>query len=91
MTVAFVSLDLLGFPNSHTPKWPVVLGGIIPETDIPRLMDLGVDAVFGPGSDVLDMTAKLLQLIERRHAAIEPDSPNKEPRPQISLLVSPPD
>lgn len=82
--------DLLGFLASQ-PQWPVVLGGIIPEMDIPRLMDLGVDAVFGPGSDVLDMTAKLLQLIQRRHAAIKPDAPNTAPRPQIRLLVSPPD
>ena len=67
--------ELLGFLTSQPQKWPVVLGGIIPETDIPRLMDLGVDAVFGPGSDVLDMTAKLLQLIERRHTAIKPDAP----------------
>ncbi|MCD6474977.1 MAG: cobalamin B12-binding domain-containing protein [Anaerolineaceae bacterium] len=29
---------------------PVFVGGIIPEDDIPLLLDMGVSAVFGPGS-----------------------------------------
>ena len=29
---------------------PVFVGGIIPEDDIPSLLDMGVSAVFGPGS-----------------------------------------
>ena len=35
----------------------VLLGGIIPETDLPRLKELGVDGVFGPGTPIGDITA----------------------------------
>jgi methylmalonyl-CoA mutase C-terminal domain/subunit len=29
----------------------VIVGGVIPEEDIPALRELGVEAVFGPGTD----------------------------------------
>jgi methylmalonyl-CoA mutase C-terminal domain/subunit len=35
----------------------VVVGGIVPDVDVPRLLDAGVDAVLGPGAsndDVVD-------------------------------------
>jgi methylmalonyl-CoA mutase C-terminal domain/subunit len=31
---------------------PVFLGGIIPDEDIPQLKEIGVTAVFGPGSSI---------------------------------------
>ncbi|MCK5923302.1 MAG: cobalamin B12-binding domain-containing protein [Methylococcales bacterium] len=31
---------------------PIFLGGIIPEDDIPAMKELGVTAVFGPGSSI---------------------------------------
>lgn len=31
---------------------PVFLGGIIPEEDIPQLKEMGIAAVFGPGSSI---------------------------------------
>ena len=30
---------------------PVFLGGIIPDADIPRLLELGVTKIYGPGTD----------------------------------------
>ena len=33
----------------------VIVGGIIPDEDIPKLKDIGVKAVFGPGSKVADV------------------------------------
>jgi len=33
----------------------VLIGGIIPEQDIPRLKDLGVAAVFGPGTSMTEI------------------------------------
>ncbi|MDF3065887.1 MAG: methylmalonyl-CoA mutase [Polyangiaceae bacterium] len=42
----------------------VVLGGIVPAEDRERLRDLGVKAVFGPGSALPDMAAELLGLLE---------------------------
>ncbi len=34
---------------------PVVAGGIIPDTDIPRLREAGIYAVFGPGTPLADV------------------------------------
>jgi methylmalonyl-CoA mutase len=42
----------------------VVLGGIVPAADRERLQQLGVKAVFGPGSALPDMAAELLTLLE---------------------------
>jgi methylmalonyl-CoA mutase len=43
----------------------VVLGGIVPAEDRERLRQLGVKAVFGPGSALPEMAAQLLSLLER--------------------------
>jgi methylmalonyl-CoA mutase len=42
----------------------VVLGGIVPAEDRERLRQLGVKAVFGPGSALPSMAAELLTLLE---------------------------
>ncbi len=48
----------------------VIAGGIIPETDIPALRDMGIEAVFGPGT----MTREIVDFI--RNAMAE----RREPR-----------
>jgi len=42
----------------------VVLGGIVPAEDRERLLQLGVKAVFGPGSALPDMAGQLLAVLE---------------------------
>jgi len=42
----------------------VVCGGIIPPRDHEVLIGLGVAAVFGPGARIVDMAARLLDLLE---------------------------
>lgn len=37
----------------------VILGGIIPETDLPKLKQMGVTGVFGPGTPIGDIVAFL--------------------------------
>ncbi|HEX2877482.1 MAG TPA: methylmalonyl-CoA mutase [Polyangiaceae bacterium] len=44
----------------------VVLGGIVPAQDREHLLQLGVKAVFGPGSSLPGMAAELLGLLERQ-------------------------
>jgi methylmalonyl-CoA mutase, C-terminal domain len=39
----------------------VFVGGIIPETDIPNLLALGVNAVYGPGTDTQTVAADIYQ------------------------------
>ena len=42
----------------------VVLGGIVPDSDRQRLSELGVKAVFGPGSALPEIAAQLLALLD---------------------------
>src|SRR5690606_36564151 len=44
----------------------VVCGGVIPRQDYQFLLDQGVAAVFGPGSNVLDAARAVLDLLEGR-------------------------
>ena len=46
-------LELLKSQNQDNVK--VLLGGIIPDDDLPKLKDLGVSAVFGPGTNTQDI------------------------------------
>jgi methylmalonyl-CoA mutase cobalamin-binding domain/chain len=46
----------------------VLVGGIIPEDDIPKLRAMGVAHVFGPGTPLPDIVAFLRQRSEASHA-----------------------
>ncbi len=46
----------------------VVVGGIIPETDVPALEAAGVARVFGPGSSLADIGAWLHEALAARSA-----------------------
>ena len=64
MTLVPRILDLMKHANlGHVG---VLLGGIIPEADIPKLVALGVAKVFGPGTSLDDIVAFLKQPREPR-------------------------
>lgn len=44
----------------------VVVGGVIPADDVPKLHDLGVAAIFPPGTLVSEIAAKLTELGQTR-------------------------
>ena len=46
----------------------LLVGGIIPEGDIPKLLDMGVARVFGPGTPMEDIVAYLREQSEARRA-----------------------
>jgi methylmalonyl-CoA mutase, C-terminal domain len=46
----------------------VMIGGIIPEGDIPKLMQMGVARVFGPGTPLPDIVAFLQERGQTAHA-----------------------
>ena len=46
---------------------PVIVGGIIPAEDIPKLEEIGVKAVFGPGSGSKEIVDTISTILE--HAA----------------------
>jgi methylmalonyl-CoA mutase C-terminal domain/subunit len=45
---------------------PVVVGGVIPEQDAPKLMERGVAAVLTPGSSAEDVVATMQRVIDAR-------------------------
>lgn len=49
----------------------VVCGGVIPKDDYPFLMDLGVSAVFGPGTNILDAANSLLNILMKSNSQIK--------------------
>ena len=44
----------------------VVVGGIIPDNDIPKLQELGVSRVFTPGSPLGDITTWLEETLDSK-------------------------
>jgi methylmalonyl-CoA mutase C-terminal domain/subunit len=42
---------------------PIFLGGIIPDDDVPALRDMGVKAIFGPGTNTQSIVAFIHQLL----------------------------
>ena len=47
--------------ENHLEQVNVLVGGIIPEADIPRLRAMGVAQVFGPGTSLDEIVAYLRQ------------------------------
>ena len=43
----------------------VMVGGIIPEADVPKLLELGVDRVFGPGTSTRDIVAYIRGAVKK--------------------------
>jgi len=48
----------------------VIVGGIIPDSDISKLTDLGVVAVFTPGSSLPSIGEWLAGALDRREEAL---------------------
>ena len=56
--------DLFIELNKHqSNEIMVVIGGIIPRSDYKFLKNLGVSAIFGPGSNIIEIALKLLNLL----------------------------
>jgi methylmalonyl-CoA mutase len=52
----------------------VVCGGVIPPQDYPFLTDIGVAAIFGPGTNIPDAAAKVLAVVRERQSPVTPPS-----------------
>jgi methylmalonyl-CoA mutase C-terminal domain/subunit len=48
---------------------PVVVGGIIPDRDVPKLLEAGVAAVIGPGATADEVVRTVRDAIARNRAA----------------------
>ena len=47
----------------------VVCGGVIPSRDHAALMECGVAAIYGPGTNIPDAAREVLRLLERQRLA----------------------
>lgn len=50
----------------------VLVGGIIPDPDVPKLLDMGVARVFGPGTSLDEIVSYLRQHARAEHADSTP-------------------
>lgn len=48
---------------------PLLVGGIIPDEDKPKLEDMGVSGIFGPGTNTDDIAAFIRQIVEAKSGA----------------------
>jgi methylmalonyl-CoA mutase C-terminal domain/subunit len=48
---------------------PLIGGGIIPDEDIPKLKEIGVDGVFGPGTDTRDIVSYIKEIFKDKTKA----------------------
>jgi methylmalonyl-CoA mutase C-terminal domain/subunit len=65
MTLVPRVLELLR--EAHLENVGIIVGGIVPEADVPRLEQMGVARVFGPGTSLPDIVAFLREQSEARH------------------------
>jgi methylmalonyl-CoA mutase C-terminal domain/subunit len=47
---------------------PIVVGGIIPDSDCKALLAMGISAVFGPGTSTDDIIEHIRRLMQDNHA-----------------------
>ena len=60
----FVLEELLALLEKENYKIPVIMGGVIPTVDVPRLIEMGAKGVFGPGSSPADAVKLISELSE---------------------------
>lgn len=54
------------FKEKGVHDMPIILGGIIPEGDIPELKSMGISEVFGPGTRTDQVVTYVADLVSRR-------------------------
>ena len=60
-----VSSVLMEELSNNKVNIPVIVGGVIPSVDVPKLRDMGVKGVFGPGSTPQEAISFVSQITER--------------------------
>ena len=59
-------IHLMAEKGVERDKTVLVVGGIIPPKDVDYLKSLGVDAVFGPGSDTRVIVKTITEILRKR-------------------------
>ncbi len=50
--------------QNHLDDVVVLVGGIVPDDDVPRLVEMGVGGVFGPGASTIDIVTLIQQKVK---------------------------
>ena len=66
--MTLVPLVLEKLKEANLEHVGIIVGGIIPEADVPKLLELGVARVFGPGTPLPDIVEYLRSQGSRTHA-----------------------
>ena len=56
------------FKEKGVHDMPIILGGIIPEGDIPELKSMGISEVFGPGTRTDNVVTFVKELLNRQES-----------------------
>jgi methylmalonyl-CoA mutase len=59
------------------PDIMIVVGGVIPPSDVQPLLDMGAAAVYPPGSAIADTAVDLIEKLNQRLGYAQP-APNKD-------------
>jgi len=54
------------FKQKGMEDMPIIVGGIIPEGDVPKLKELGIKEVFGPGTTTAQVVSCVRNLVSHR-------------------------
>ena len=61
----FLAEELLRLLKEKGMNIPVIMGGVIPSEDVPRLLGMGIKGVFGPGSTPDEAAKYILELTSK--------------------------
>ncbi len=60
--------DLMEVFSEQQADFPIIVGGVVPAGDIQKVKEMGVKAIFGPGSDPNDIVACVRETIAARES-----------------------
>jgi methylmalonyl-CoA mutase C-terminal domain/subunit len=52
--------------ESDLADLPIIIGGIIPDADKPKLAELGVEGIFGPGASTTEIVERINDIVRQR-------------------------
>ena len=62
---AYIAARIIGAQNKNQADIPLIMGGVIPTVDVSKLLDMGVKAVFGPGSRPQEAVSFISQAVAK--------------------------
>lgn len=61
----YIAARIMEALKKNQANIPLIMGGVIPTVDVPKLLDMGVKAVFGPGSSPREAASFISQVMAK--------------------------